>query len=117
MLEAIKFAEANRGDVLRLSRPIRDRVERQLGRTYRVRRASPPTKREVDVAADVAAVRDAYVRLAIANERWGGRLTVMYGVAELVAQQHVTNHLLGELINALNTFIDSHRSHQSPQPV
>lgn len=109
--ESIEFAEKNRADVAVVARSVRIRVERRLTRLAAAQRRDGPETREVDLAVDSDLEKDKWVKLAVANEQWGGRLAMMYALADIAAAQHSQTELLREIRDLLSlTLNDPARS-------
>lgn len=123
MNAAIVFSEASRVRVAKLAAEVSKEARDELIRLYRHKRAATPTKSMLDTVADAAVEKDARWRNAVGDEQWGGRLTMMYAIAEvalstrehtqafdlilktqqqLLAEQRTTNKLLEKLVGQLS---------------
>lgn len=90
MNDAIVFSEAKRVRVAKLAAEIGDRARVELIELYRQRRAAPPSEAMLNTVADAAIEKDVRWKTAVGDEQWGGRLTMMYALAELAltAREH-----------------------------
>lgn len=103
MLEAIRFSEDNRVRAIDQTRALTDKAARELTNRKRAQGLPPPSRAEIDTVADDLLRSDPIAKVAVDNEQWGYRLTTMYALQELVAEQAATRSLLGELVREVKT--------------
>lgn len=103
MMEAIEFAEHNRAlvDQLIINEIPKMRREQELRRAHD-RRMSPATEWELGVYAEMALADVPAFKNAVASERWGWRLALLYGQQCGIQEQVIGNSLLRQLINEIS---------------
>lgn len=101
MREAIRFSEDNRqlaDDIVASHRP---QVELDMRQRHRESGMHPPTDATITTATNIRAGQNPAFADAIANERWGWRLTTMYAAEQSLRDTAVTQGLLRDLVQEI----------------